>query len=108
MPIAELLRQLGVLDPAAIERLRAPRSEAAALRPVDQRRWLAGDRRQAARLWPVESSDRPQQPPGVRMLRVVKDLLFVAFLDNSAGVHDEDAVGDVCDDAEVVRDQDDC
>src|SRR5881275_3043952 len=51
--------------------------------------------------------DRAEQPPRVRVLRVVEDLLLVPLLDDPAGVHDEDPVGDVGDDAEVVRDQDD-
>ena len=40
------------------------------------------------------------------MLGVVEDLLERAGLDDLARVHDEDAVGDVGDDAEVVSDQD--
>src|SRR4051795_8205762 len=106
MSISDLYGQLWILGPAAIEGLWAPRPEAAPLRPVDERRRLAGDCRQPARLRPVEPGNRPEEPPGVGMLRVVEDLLLVAFLDNPPCVHDQDPVGDVGDDAEVVRDQD--
>ena len=41
------------------------------------------------------------------MLRVVEDLLLVALLDDPARVHDQNPVGDVRDDAEVVGDEND-
>ncbi len=41
------------------------------------------------------------------MLRVVEELVERALLDDPPGVHDDDPVGDVGDDAEVVRDEDD-
>ena len=49
----------------------------------------------------------PEQPPRVRVLRVVEDLVDRALLDDPPGVHDGDPVGDVGDDAEVVRHEDD-
>ena len=51
--------------------------------------------------------NRPEQPDRVRVLRVREQLLDGRLLDLAARVHDDDAVGDVRDDAEVVRDQDD-
>src|SRR6266550_9267486 len=107
MLAANLCRQRGILDLAAVESLRAPRPKAAAGRPVDHRRRLARERSQAAWPWPVEPRDRAEQPPGVRVLGVVEDLILVALLDDPARVHDEDTIGDVGDNAEVVRDQDD-
>src|SRR5690242_21857587 len=101
MPVTNLFSQVRIVDPTAVKGLWAPRPKAAALRSVDQRRRLAGYCRQAARLRPVKPRDRPEQPPGVRVLRIVKDLLLVALLDNAACVHDQDPVGDVRDDAEV-------
>ena len=65
---------------------------------------IAGSR---ARAVAVEPGDRAQQPPRVRVLRVVEDLVERALLDDPPGVHHEHAVGDVGDDAEVVGDQDD-
>src|SRR5207245_11507690 len=44
--------------------------------------------------------------PGVRMLRVVEEVALGTELDDAPGVHDRDPVGDVGDDTEVVRDQD--
>ena len=73
---------------------------------VDQRRRRALDRVQPLRLRPVEPRDRAEQAPGVRVLRVVEDVALRAALDDAAGVHDDDLVGDLGDDAEVVRDQD--
>ena len=89
-----------------LERVRAARPELAALRQVDQRRRRALDRVQLLRLGPVEPRDRAEQPPRVRVLRVVEDVPLRAALDDPARVHDEDLVGDLGDDAEVVRDQD--
>ena len=92
---------------ALLERVRAARPELAALRQVDQRRRRAGDRVQPRR--PVGRSSRgiePEQPPRVGMLRVVEELPLRALLDDAAGVHDHDLVGDLGDDAEIVRDQD--
>ena len=51
--------------------------------------------------------DRAEQTPRVRVLRVVEQLVERALLDDAPGVHDEHAVGDVGDDAEVVGDEDD-
>src|SRR6266566_3221983 len=107
MLAANLRRQQGILDLATVESLRAPRPKAAAGRPVDHRRRLARDRSQAAGPWPVEPGDRAEQPPGVRVLGVVEDLILVALLDDPARVHDEDPIGDVGDYAQVVSDQDD-
>ena len=66
-----------------------------------------GDRRQPLRAVAVDARDRAEQPPRVGVLRVVEELVERALLDDAAGVHDDDAVGDVGDDAEVVGDEDD-
>ena len=103
--VLDAVSQLGLLE-ALLERVRAARPELAALRQVDQRRRRALDRVQLLRLRPVEPRDRAEQAPGVRVLRVVEEVPLRAALDDPAGVHDEDLVGDLGDDAEVVRDQD--
>ena len=51
--------------------------------------------------------DRAEQADRVRVLRVREQLVDGRLLHLAARVHDEHAVGDVRDDAEVVRDQDD-
>ena len=48
--------------------------------------------------------DRGEQQPRVRVQRVEQHLLDRALLDDLAGVHDEDVVGDVARAREVVRD----
>ena len=75
---------------------------------VEQRRRQARDRRQALRPRPVDARDRAEQAPGVRVLRVVEDLVDRALLDDPPRVHHGDAVGDVGHDAEVVRHEHRC
>ena len=87
--------------------MRAARPEMAARRRLQQRRRHPRDRRQALPAVAVDPRDRAQQAPRVGMLRVVEDLVERPLLDDAAGVHDDDAVGDVRDHAEVVGDQDD-
>src|SRR5580765_2247114 len=54
----------------------------------------------------VETRDRPEQPPGVRVLRVVEERTLRGSLDHAARVHDDDLVRDVRNDSQVVGDQD--
>ena len=72
-----------------------------------EQRWrLAADLRQPLGRSLVEPRERAEQAPGVGVLGVVEDLVERALLDDLPGVHDEDAVGDLGDHAEVVGDQD--
>src|SRR5439155_13551090 len=66
MPASDLRRQRRILGATAVERLRTARAEVAPLRRRNERRRLPRDRSQPARTWPVEPSDRAEQPPGVR------------------------------------------
>ena len=50
--------------------------------------------------------NRGEESRGVRMLRILVQLGRRADLDDMAEVHDRDAVGDVPDDAQIVRDED--
>ena len=92
---------------SASERVRAARREVTACGRGEQRRRGARDRRQPRRAVAVQPRDRPQQPPGVRVPRVVEQLVQRALLDHLPGVHHQHAVGDVGDDAEVVGDEHD-
>ena len=92
---------------ALVEGVRAAGSEPAARWRRQQRRGLAGDLRQARGARLIEPHERPEQSPGVGVLRVVEDLVERRILDDLAGVHDHDAVGDLGDHPEVVGDQDD-
>src|SRR3954454_11101193 len=87
---------------ALLERMRAARTEPAARRRVDHRRRRALDRVQPLRTGTIEARDRPQETPRVRHLRVVEEVARLGPLNDAAGVHDEDLVGDVGDHAEVV------
>ena len=51
--------------------------------------------------------DGLQQPPGVRVLRVVENLVARAVLGDFAGVHDADLVGHLVDDPQIMRDEQD-
>ena len=88
------------------ERVRAAIAEVAALRRRDQGGRLARDLRQPRRARPVDPGQRAEQAPGVGVLGVVEDLVERARLDDLAGVHDHDPVGDLGDHAEVVGDHD--
>ena len=54
----------------------------------------------------VDAGYRPEQALGVGVLRVVEDILDGTGLDGSAEVHDDDAVGHLRDDAQIVCDED--
>ena len=97
--------ELRVVDQAAIELVRHRGCEVAAVGQVHERRRVAGDRGQALGPRPVESRDRPQKAPRVRVLRVVEDLFLGAVLDHPAGVHHDHAVGDLRHHPHVVGDQ---
>src|SRR2546423_14258939 len=101
-----------VLEPrlldAFVERVWAARPELAAGRRPDQRRRRAFDRVQPFLLRAVETGDRAEQAPRVRMLWVVEEAARLRTLDDAPGVHDDDLVCDVRDDAQVVGDQDHC
>ena len=71
-----------------------------------QRRRLARDLRQPLDVR-VEPRQRAEQAPRVRVLRVLEDRVDRAVLDDLRGVHHDDVVGRLGDDAEVVRDQHD-
>src|SRR5436305_3319776 len=92
-----------VLEPgflhALVERVRAARPELAAGRRPDQRRRRALDRMQPLLLRAVEPRDRAEQPPRVRVLRVVEEAPRLGALHDTAGVHDDDLVRDLGDDA---------
>ena len=79
--------------------------ECAPGRHVEQARRLAGDRAE-----PVALSGEPRQAlhqaDRVRVPRVREDREDVAHLDDAACVHDDHAVAELCDEAEIVRDQD--
>ena len=68
--------------------------------------WLPGDRLEPVNV-PVEPCEALQKAGGVWVPRRLEDREDVADLDNPARVHDDDAIGELCDQAEVVCDEDD-
>ena len=96
------VRSAGTCCAALVDRERAAVVEPAAVRPGPGRRRPAGDALERARLAQVR--DRVEQRPGVGVRRVGEDRVLGAELDDLAGVHHRDAVGDVGDHREVVGD----
>src|ERR1044072_1188848 len=90
------LRPLGAGDvvPRHIG-VRAARVEGAAGRHVDQAGRGALDRDQPLGLVTVDAGHRAEQPPGVRVLGLVEDLLGRSPLDAPARVHHQQGVGEV-------------
>ena len=99
------LRKVGAAETPAV-RDRAPGMEAAAGRQRDKARRLPGNRMQPLLLG-VQARQAVQEPERVRVPRLVEDRVDVGELDDVAGVHDDDAVCELGDEPEVVRDEDD-
>ena len=53
----------------------------------------------------TDMRNRLQQRLGVRVQRFFKQSLFWRFLNNAAGVHDKNAVGDLGNDSQIVCDE---
>src|SRR5260221_1695808 len=83
----------------------AARGEAAARRHGADRRYLAGDRAQPRGI-AIDARNRAQQQLGIGMSRPREELVDRRGLDDLAGIHDGDAVGDRGDDAEIMGDED--
>ena len=100
--------QLRDLRPATHTSLRqrAARVERAAGRRADHARWLAWNRLQPL-LLALEPREAVHEPDGVRMARIAEERVDVAELDDAPRVHDDDAVGELGDEAEIVGDEDD-
>ena len=105
MVIADI-NQFRLLRGAFLAAAVAPRVEAAALRRVDGARHITfqhvlhrGDVR-------IGNRNRPQQRLRVRMQRVVEQFLLRRNFDDVAQIHHSNAVADVFNDAQVVRNED--
>src|SRR3954469_14613929 len=105
VPVGALLPRRLDLRAQARDRARAARVEAAARGRVARAR----DRAMQADAWARaggERRDRRQERLGVGMVRRLEDALGRADVHDLAEIHHRDAVGDVADDGEVVRDED--
>ena len=105
-PNGAQLRNLGPTHRSRPARGRAARVERAAGRRREQARRLPGDRLEPLEVG-VEPREAVHQPDRVRVARGLKIVVDVAELDDAARVHHDDAVGELGDQAEVVRDEDD-
>ena len=97
-------RECRCLAPAAVGGPRAARMEGAARRRIERIRHLAGDGR-ARHAGHLQVGNRFEQHPRVRVLRRAEQPPRRRELDDPPQVHDADAVGDMMDDREVVRDE---
>ena len=80
--------------------------ESAPLRRPQQRGRLARDLDEPVGV-DLEPRERAHQPPGVRVLRAVEEVVHVRLLDDLGRVHDDDVVRGLRNDSQVVRDHDD-
>ena len=100
-------RELGLGLERRRRRIRTARMELATARRVDEARRRPRDRAQPLGARRVETRDRLQEPPRVRMLRLREQHLARRLLEHAARVHDGDVVAHLRDHAEIVRDEDD-
>src|SRR5258707_792134 len=92
------------LEAAALHRMGTAGMEVTTGGRVEGRGYLALHRLEAAPAL-IESWDLGEKRLGIGMVRLPEQLLGGRALDDAAQVHDQDAVGDVLDDAEVVADE---
>src|SRR4051812_5233306 len=90
---------------AALRRIWTARMEAASRRWIDRTRHVAGQDHAQALETGIRHRDGREQRLGVGMLRIPEERMLVRELDNAPEVHDGDAMADVLDDREVVRDE---
>src|SRR5215467_1860934 len=90
---------------AHLDRMRAARMEVAARRRRGGIRHLALQDDALTARTRIRLGHRGQERRGVRVLGRREDLLGLAELNDAADVHHSDAVTDVADDAQVVRDE---
>jgi len=86
-------------------RLRAARVEPAAGRRGDEARDLSFQMNVLISLPGVRYGDRRKKSLGVRMDRVLEQVLGVRVFDDLSCVHDRDAIADELDDAEIMGDE---
>src|SRR5215207_10309249 len=96
--------QLRSLNPSALYGKRAARVEGAGLRGIGRGGDLAGNRPERRRA-ALELGHRLHKCRGIRMTRRRVDRRRRSALDDAAEIHHRDAVAEMPDDAEVVRDE---
>src|SRR6266540_548611 len=101
-----LVQERRILLPAAVDRERAAWMKATAGHGIHRIGHEAFDRRQPL-LLEIESWNRSEQADRIRVLRLREQRLDARMLDDAPGVHDRYLVGELGDDAQIVRDQDD-
>ena len=92
--------------PGAVgHRVGTTRPEHAAGRRIDRARNIAAEHDAPALAVGIRDGNGRQQRLGVGMLRAADELLRRRVLHDAAEIHDDDAVGDVFDDGEIVGDE---
>src|SRR5260221_2799574 len=90
---------------AALGRVGAARVEGAAGRRIERRGEFALQHDALALLAEIDTRRRGEQGLRVRVERALEDRLLRYLLGRPAEIHDEKIIGDVADDAEIVRDE---
>src|ERR1041384_5447582 len=99
----QVMRLRRCLDPAALERVRTPRMECAAVRWLTQIWRLT--RNGVQRLLAAQAWDGAEQRWRVWMAGRLEQIAHRPLLDNPSGVHHRYSVAHPGDDAQIVRDE---
>src|SRR6185312_11979817 len=94
-----------LVSQAARHHIGAPRMEGAARWELREIGWLAWNR--IERFLAAELGDGTQQCTGVRMLGRIEQIAHRTVFYDAAGIHNGHAVAHLCDDAEVMGNEDD-
>ena len=94
-----------VVDPAALDRVRAAARETASARDRARARQIAGEAVPVAGLVGMRGRDRGQERPRVGMGGPAEQVVGAGDLHDAAEIHHRDAVRDVTHDREIVRDE---
>ena len=86
------LQELRLLRAAALCRFRASGAEPAALRRIDQIRRIARNPVRDHPLRAVNVGEAFQKPLGIRMHRVMENIIHCPQLRNFSGIHDRDLI----------------
>ena len=70
-----------------------------------ERRWNFSDDRRELALLRLDAADLGEQRFRVRMIRLIEQLRRRCALDDTSEIHDDDAIGDVLNDAQVMADE---
>lgn len=96
-----------VQSSANIHRIRAAGAKRTAGRWIEQIRRCPWDSIKIGHRSIRQIRNRPEQPLGIRMLCLIKNLFFASALHNFSRIHNIDTVCHICHDTHVMCDEDD-